>query len=73
MTHPATLTRTRTSHYMVDFLRRMEKRLGRMSQQDLMSPLYTAAARVYAEAMIEAEKTKKGNQSEKSDRTCQSR
>jgi hypothetical protein len=43
---------------MVDFLRRMERRMGRMSQKDLLSPLYIAAARVYAEAMIEAEKTK---------------
>jgi hypothetical protein len=58
MNAPATLTRTRTSQYMVDFLRRMERRMGRMSQRDLLSPLYIAAARVYAEAMIEAEKTK---------------
>jgi hypothetical protein len=36
----------------------MERRMGRMSQKDLLSPLYIAAARVYAEAMIEAEKTK---------------
>jgi hypothetical protein len=58
MTAPATVTRNRTSVLMVDFLRRMERRMGRMSQKDLLSPLYIAAARVYAEAMIEAEKTK---------------
>jgi hypothetical protein len=55
MNHPATVTRNRTSILMVDFLRRMERRMGRMSQKDLLSPLYIAAARVYAEAMIEAE------------------
>jgi hypothetical protein len=58
MTAPATVTRNRTSVLMVDFLRRMERRMGRMSQKDLLSPLYIAAARVYAEAMLEAEKTK---------------
>jgi hypothetical protein len=58
MTAPGTVTRNRTSVLMVDFLRRMERRMGRMSQRDLLSPLYIAAARVYAEAMIEAEKTK---------------
>jgi hypothetical protein len=65
MTAPATLTRARTSQYMVDFLRRMERRMGRMSQKDLLSPLYIAAARVYAEAMIEAEKTKDKERTEK--------
>jgi hypothetical protein len=54
MTAPGTVTRNRTSVLLVDFLRRM----GRMSQRDLLSPLYIAAARVYAEAMLEAEKTK---------------
>jgi hypothetical protein len=60
MTSPATYTRTRTSQEMTVFLRRMEQRYRKqykrdMTQAELRSELFKAAARVYAEMVLELE------------------
>jgi hypothetical protein len=62
MTSPATYTRTRTSQEMTIFLRRMEQRYRKqykrdMTQAELRSELFKAAARVYAEMVLELEKS----------------
>ena len=58
---PATLTRIQTSQHMTDFQRRLERKIleqhkRKLTQQELMSELFRAAARVYADAMIAAER-----------------
>lgn len=54
---PGTRTRARTSELMVDFMHRLEKRLyRRLTPLEARSPLFKQAARVYAEAMIQAER-----------------
>lgn len=61
MTTPATYTRTRTSQEMTIFLRRMEQKYRKqykreMTQAELRSELFKAAARVYAEMVLEMER-----------------
>jgi hypothetical protein len=61
---PAAQTRHQTSEYMVQFMRAIEKRLLRhLTPDEARSPLYIAAARVYADALLhQASDQKKGQE-----------